>query len=62
MAYVKIKLDNVEHCLTPENLCLLRDQITAQVDGISIFEAIKLATALKISVKQLMMFLSGMKK
>ena len=62
MSYIKVKLDGVEHALTPENLCLLRDQITKQADNISIFEAIKLANALQLTAGQLTQFLTGLKK
>ena len=62
MSYIKVTLDGVEHTLTPENLCLLRDQITKQADNISIFEAIKLANALQITGGQLIQFLTGLKK
>jgi hypothetical protein len=62
MAYIKVKLDGVEHTLTPENLCLLRDQITKQADSLSIFESIKLANALQITGGQLIQFMTSLKK
>jgi hypothetical protein len=62
MSYIKVTLDGVEHTLTPENLCLLRDQITKQADSLSIFESIKLANALQITGSQLIQFMTGLKK
>ena len=62
MAYCKVTLDGVTHELNPENLCLLRDQITKQADSLSIFESIKLANALQITGSQLIQFMTGLKK
>jgi hypothetical protein len=61
MSYVKVTLDGQTHELNPENLCLVRDQIVAQAGDIGIIEAIKLAAALKITIPQLMAFMSGLK-
>jgi len=62
MAYVKVTLDGVTHELNPQNLCILRDQIQEQCGQIGFLEAANLAVALKVSVKQLMQFLTGLKK
>ena len=62
MSYVKVTLDGVTHELNPANLCILRDQITAQKDNLSVFESLKLANALNISAGQLIQFMTSLKR
>jgi len=61
MAYCKVTLDGVTHELNPQNLKLLRNQITDQAANLSVIEIMALKNALGISVGQLMSFISGLK-